>query len=151
MKERISPILICNLICILLIAAVFILQLSPYWEFGNQDVSIGALVWFPIDHTDLQSHLELQMGKAFDINAFVNGPLLLEFLCFLSIGMFIWKPASLLSGCINLAFGIAGTVTYLTNSALCFGFNWWLHLGLCFCIWTFGILSVNAAITTPKD
>ncbi len=131
-----------NIICILLIIAAFVVQLTPYWSFDGKEVSMGGLTWLPTDHADLQSHLSQQTGEQFDINSFVLGPILVEILCILAVVFFAWKPHSLLSGCINTATGAVGVITYLTNSPLRYGMHWGGHLALHIAIVVLGGISL---------
>ncbi len=150
MKQNRNSIIACNVICVLLIIVVFILQLTPYWTLEDQVLSIGDLVWAPLDHGDLQSHLADLTGEAFDINDFVFGPVFLEIFCLIAVAFLLWKPAGLLPGITNIIVGILGMVTYITSAPLQTSMHWSPHLVLYVDITLLGIASICMAIIFCK-
>ena len=51
-----------DIVCAVLMLAVLVLQFTPYWHIGEgeeqQNVSIGAYVWFPTDHKEVDTYMK---------------------------------------------------------------------------------------------
>ena len=142
MKTKKYPsVTLCNAICIILLAALLILQFTPFWELNGQQISIGGYIWFPTSHENLTSHFQEAINADFKVDSLVLASLIQLLLPAAGIGLLIYNRESIFVPVCTAVCG-AGTVwSYLSKAAFRLGYNWYLYLVL-------GIILMVAAIAS---
>lgn len=51
---------LCNLLCVLLLMAMFAFHFLPAWEHGGETLTMMDYIWFPLDHEDLTAQFSAQ-------------------------------------------------------------------------------------------
>ena len=95
----------CNLLCILLLLALFAFHFLPAWEFGGETLSMLGYIWFPLDHTDLTAHFASQYG-GFRVEELVFTSASCMLLPIAAIVLVILYPESCLPSLCGLAGGV---------------------------------------------
>lgn len=155
---RATPIL--NYLCVLLLFAIFVLQLMPgYWngtkevvtiptEAGAEpvvttedvSVSIQYLVWFPAHETQetpgtaMVKYFEKQYsvkGDKWEIGDIVLMPVMIVVCCIIAFFFGIKKPTRLWMNIVYLLAGVLGLVTYLTMPIYQLNSMYLVHAGVC--------------------
>lgn len=63
MKQRKIPsITVCSVVCLLLLACMFVLAFVPFWNQTGESLSQIQYIWFPGKHEALTAVLEGQLG-----------------------------------------------------------------------------------------
>lgn len=121
---------ICNYVCIALMAILFVLQFMPFWSYDGVSVSIQSYVWFPANHTTLDTYIGSQIS-GYSINDIVWMPVITLVATVGGIILFVKAPDNAYVGIVPLICGIIGTWAYMTKEPLHLGTNWVLHLVVC--------------------
>ena len=141
---------LCNAICVILLAAVLILQFAPFSELNGQQTSIGAYIWLPSDHEDLTSHFQEVINADFKVDSLVLSSLIQLLLPAVGIGLLIYNRESL---CIPICAAVCGVGTawsFLSKAAFRLGNNWYLYLALGIILIVVAIASVYLRYKHPE-
>lgn len=122
---------ICNIICIVLMAVLFILHFMPFWSYDGTSTSIQTYVWFPTDNTALESYIAGQVGGDYSINSIILMPIIVLVTTVAGIILSISMPDNLFISLLPLGCGLVGIWGYLSKPAFQLGTNWVLHLIVC--------------------
>ena len=145
---------ILNYILVVLVFALFILQLMPFWESTAvvnkeevpADVSIQGYTWWPLDvksgGPNLTKTFEGRFGKDWEIVDIVLMPVIVVFACIMTFFFGIKKPTRLWMNIIYLLCGISGVVGYLTIPVYQDNGIWIVHLIVCFLMIAVSIANV---------
>lgn len=119
------------IVCAVLMLAVLVLQFTPFWHVGEgeeqQDVSIGAYVWFPSDHKEVDAYMKEQVGSDYTISGVVGVHTLVLVLSAVGLVLCLIKPAMPLSPILVMGSGLSGLVGCLGMKAFQLGSTWlWL-------------------------
>lgn len=133
---------IWNLVCVVLMAAVLVLQFAPFWEYGDgQSTSIQTYIWFPGDCNDLTAYLEAECGSDFNITSIVSVTVLTLVCMAAGVVCCLWQRDNLLVKLLPVIGGIAGIWGFLTKPCLRLGSTWVLQLVLCIAVIAAAVLS----------
>lgn len=121
----------CNIISAILLMALLVCQLMPFWRTGTHEVSIQGYTWFPENHKEILEYLKAEANPETTVNSVVSMPIIVLISGF--FGMILCAFKSENAWCASLAgiCGIAGVIGYLTVPAFQVGNLWGLHLLLC--------------------
>lgn len=122
---------ICNIMCIVLMAILFILHFMPFWSYDGMSTSIQSYVWFPTDHTELETYIAGQVGGDYSINSIILMPVIVLVTTVVGMVLCTIKPNNSWMALIPLGCGLAGIWGYLSKAAFRLGTNWVLHLIIC--------------------
>lgn len=133
----------CMLVCALLLMILFILQFTPFWQYGEagESCSISSYVWFPSDQKELESWLGAQ-AEDHDLNSFVGMPILTLVLSAAGAVLCLIKPDNGWTALLPTACGLFGAIGYLTTPALKLGMGWTWHLLLCIALLVLGVFGL---------
>ena len=142
MKTKKYPsVTLCNAACAILMVALLILQFTPFWELGGQQISIGGYIWFPGSHEELTAHFQEIVAPDFKVDSLVLSSLIQLLLPAAGIGLLIYNRESIFVPVCTAVCG-AGTIwSFLSKAAFRLGNNWYLYLVL-------GIILIVAAIAS---
>lgn len=141
MKNTITRVNIGCIVCAIIVLLLLVTQFVPFWQTEEISASISSYIWFPSDHKALTSHLQEQLGKGFQVDSMVAGPVVLLVGSAVSLWLCIFMQSKWVAPIVALGTGLAGTIAYLATPALQLGNLWGLHLGLCL------LLVATAALT----
>ena len=119
------------IVCAVLMLAVLVLQFTPYWHIGEgeeqQNVSIGAYVWFPTDHKEVDTYMKEQVSSDFNISGVVGVHSLVLVLSAAGLALCLIKPTMPVSPVLVMGSGLSGLVGCLGMKAFQLGSTWvWL-------------------------
>ena len=119
------------IVCAVLMLAVLVLQFTPFWHIGEgeeqQDVSIGAYVWFPTDHKEVDTYMKEQVSSDFNISGVVGVHSLVLVLSAAGLVLCLIKPAMPVSPVLVMGSSVSGLVGCLGMKAFQLGSTWvWL-------------------------
>lgn len=116
------------IVCAVLMLAVLVLQFTPYWHIGEgeeqQDVSIGAYVWFPTDHKEVDAYMKEQVSSDFNISGVVGVHSLVLVLSAAGLVLCLVKPAMPVSPVLVMGSSVSGLVGCLGMKAFQLGSTW---------------------------
>ena len=116
------------IVCAVLMLAVLVLQFTPYWHIGEgeeqQDVSIGAYVWFPTDHKEVDTYMKEQVSSDFNISGVVGVHSLVLVLSAAGLVLCLIKPAMPVSPVLVMGSSVSGLVGCLGMKAFQLGSTW---------------------------
>lgn len=116
------------IVCAVLMLAVLVLQFTPYWHIGEgeeqQDVSIGAYVWFPTDHKEVDTYMKEQVSSDFNISGVVGVHSLVLVLSVAGLVLCLVKPAMPVSPVLVMGSSVSGLVGCLGMKAFQLGSTW---------------------------
>ena len=134
---------ILNYIIVVLVFALLILQLLPYWDttavVNKQEVpatmSIQSYVWWPLEAEqggpNLTKHFESVYGKDWVIADIVLMPVIGIFTVIMVVFFGIKKPTRLWMNIVYLLCGIGGVIGYLTVPVFQENGIWVVHMIVC--------------------
>ena len=119
------------MVCAVLMLAVLVLQFTPFWHVGEgeeqQDVSIGAYVWFPSDHKEVDAYMKEQVSSDYNISGVVGVHALVLVLAVAGLALCLVKPNMPVSPVAVVGCGLSGLVGCLGMKAFQLGSTWlWL-------------------------
>lgn len=135
MKKTISTTAnILNWVVLLLLVAVVVLHVMPYWQYeafdilsgetSNATASIQGYVWRSFDHLDLEDGFtsilrsqKLITGKYW-INDYILSPILAFLPAAAGIILCIFKRKSLITGILPVVSGAAGIIAFTSNDII---------------------------------
>lgn len=117
----------CAVVMLLLVVLLFV----PFWNTGEETVSINSYVWMPSEQKGLESYFADALGEKPDINEVVTAPVFLLLLGVLGAPLCIIMGQSTFGSLLGIPFGIVGIWGYATCPVLQLGALWELHLALC--------------------
>ena len=116
------------IVCAVLMLAVLVLQFTPYWHIGEgeeqQNVSIGAYVWFPTDHKEVDTYMKEQVSSDFNISGVVGVHSLVLVLSVAGLVLCLVKPAMPVSPVLVMGSSVSGLVGCLGMKAFQLGSTW---------------------------
>ena len=116
------------IVCAVLMLAVLVLQFTPYWHIGEgeeqQNVSIGAYVWFPTDHKEVDTYMKEQVSSDFNISGVVGVHSLVLVLSAAGLVLCLIKPAMPVSPVLVMGSSVSGLVGCLGMKAFQLGSTW---------------------------
>lgn len=116
------------IVCAVLMLAVLVLQFTPYWHIGEgeeqQEVSIGAYVWFPTDHKEVDAYMKEQVSSDFNISGVVGVHTLVLVLSAAGLVLCLIKPAMPVSPVLVIGSSVSGLVGCLGMKAFQLGSTW---------------------------
>ena len=116
------------IVCAVLMLAVLVLQFTPFWHIGEgeeqQDVSIGAYVWFPTDHKEVDTYMKEQVSSDFNISGVVGVHSLVLVLSVAGLVLCLVKPAMPVSPVLVMGSSVSGLVGCLGMKAFQLGSTW---------------------------
>lgn len=116
------------IVCAVLMLAVLVLQFTPYWHIGEgeeqQDVSIGAYVWFPTDHKEVDTYMKEQVSSDFNISGVVGVHTLVLVLSAAGLVLCLIKPTMPVSPVLVMGSSVSGLVGCLGMKAFQLGSTW---------------------------
>lgn len=128
-KSRKNLKVICSFVCAALMLAILAMMFVPYWNYvgTNEDtfepedrtVSINGYLWFPSDHSELETAFnEGNTGEAIDANN-IALPIGMQILFgAFALVLCLLKPKVTAVGALPVACGAFGIFGYLCVSAL---------------------------------
>lgn len=119
---------LCNIICVVLMLAMLVCQLLPFWAVGENQVSIQEHTWFPWLNEDLTDLFVDTFGRDFMLKDIVLVPFVMLFGCVLGAIFCLLKLKSAGIAWIPFFVGLVGIIGYLTVPALQMGALWPVHL-----------------------
>lgn len=135
---------VLNYACAAVMLLMVVLLFVPFWNTGEQTVSINSYVWMPSDQRALETYFADTLGEKVDINSVVTAPVFLLLLGALGAVLSIFKGQSAFGSLLGIPFGIVGIWGYATCPVLRLGSMWGLHLALCIAAL---VLSVGALVS----
>ena len=136
MKKR--TVKLCNILCAVLMLALILCHLMPFWTLNGKSLSLQEFIWFCTEHGDISSYLG-GMDPQFSMNSFIVAPILIFVAAVLGTIFCVTKPNRIWTAVFPTTCGIVGTIAYIIDPALRSGANWWLHLLVCI-----GLLAAGA-------
>lgn len=121
---------LCSVICIVLMLALILCHLMPFWTLDGESTSLQEFIWFCTDHNDISNYLE-DVDPQFDMNSFILLPILMFVAAVLGVAFCLLKSDRPWTVIFPAVCGLSGIIAYLTDPALRSGFLWWLHLLVC--------------------
>lgn len=135
----------CNLLCLLLMAALLVCQCTPFWHFGEEgeeaSASINGYVWFPYEHQDLEKYLKTVNEDHVSNDAAVMPAFQLLFFGIFVI-LVIFKNEQSWISLLPVFSGALGVWGYLSKPIFQAGAVWPLHLVLCIAMLLMGIVTL---------
>ena len=119
------------IVCAVLMLAVLELQFTPFWHIGEgeeqQDVSIGAYVWFPSDHKEVDTYMKEQVSSDYTISGVVGVHSLVLVLSAVGLVLCLIKPTMPVTPVVVIGSSLSGLVGCLGMKAFQLGATWlWL-------------------------
>ena len=119
------------IVCAVLMLAVLVLQFTPFWHIGEgeeqQDVSIGAYVWFPSDHKEVDTYMKEQVSSDYTISGVVGIHSLVLVLSAVGLVLCLIKPTMPVTPVVVIGSGLSGLAGCLGMKAFLLGATWlWL-------------------------
>ena len=119
------------IVCAVLMLAVLVLQFTPFWHVGEgeeqQDVSIGAYVWFPSDHKEVDTYMKEQVSSDYTISGVVGIHSLVLVLSAVGLVLCLIKPTMPVTPVVVIGSSLSGLVGCLGMKAFQLGATWlWL-------------------------
>ena len=139
--KRMKKSKVTNYVCIALMGLLLILQFMPFWSYDGVRTSIQSMVWFPLEHEQLEMYFVNQLGD-FWINDIVLMPVVILFASVGGIILHIIKPDAKWTFIFPVLCGIIGCWGYLVRPEFQLGTNWVLHLMVCILVLAGGIISL---------
>ncbi len=133
---------ILSIVCLVLIVAAFVLQLTPYWTYDGQSFSVGDMVWLPDEKVNkpLQKGIKAEFESQYTaeelktpevkaeikektyVMGLARGLVVAQVVGLLAVVLFfVMKKKSVFPGILMFISGIFGAVTFLTNDMLKLG------------------------------
>jgi len=131
---------ICNILCAVLMLALILCHLMPFWTLNGESLSLQEFIWFCTEHADISSYLG-SVDPQFSMNSFIVAPVLIFVSAVLGAVFYVTKPNRIWTAVFPITCGIVGTIAYLIDPALQSGANWWLHLLICIGLLAAGVVS----------
>ena len=142
---RATPIL--NYICVILLFAIFVLQLTPFWTNADKVetspvnevrvTSIQNVVWFPANEinqhtpaTDMVKYFEDKYsvkGDKWEVADIATMPAIIVVCCIITFFFGIKKPTRLWMNIVYLLAGGLALITYLTQPIFQLSNQWTIH------------------------
>ena len=119
------------IVCAVLMLSVLVLQFTPFWHIGEgeeqQDVSIGAYVWFPSDHKEVDTYMKEQVSSDYTISGVVGVHSLVLVLSAVGLVLCLIKPTMPVTPVVVIGSSLSGLVGCLGMKAFQLGATWlWL-------------------------
>lgn len=105
---------LCNLLCVLLLWALFVFHFLPAWDFGGECLSMLDYIWFPLDHEDLTAHFAAQYD-GFRVEELVFTSAACWILPIVAVVLLIRDSESSLPALCGLAGGVIVMIGMLTH------------------------------------
>ena len=140
-----------NYACAAVMLLMVVLLFVPFWNTGEQTVSINSYVWMPSGQTKLEAYFADALGEKVDINSVVTAPVLLLVLGVLGAALSIFKGQSAFGSLLGIPFGIVGIWGYATCPVLRLGSLWGLHLALCIAALALSVGALVSGLLKASD
>ena len=141
---------LCNILCAVLMLALLLCHLIPFWTRDGENTSLQEFIWFCTEHGQISSYLET-VDPQFSMNSFIIAPILIFVSAVLGIFFCVTKPRRLWTAVFPIICGIAGTIAYLTDPVLQSGALWQLHLVVCVALLVIGIVTAVFAYRAKNE
>lgn len=122
---------VCNILCALLMLALLAVQFTPFWQCGEEMVSIGGFIWFPTDHVDLEKQLVSVLQTDFAVDDMLAAPIMVLLLGAVGTVLCLLKFSQPMVLLLPVACGLSGLIGYLSTPALKTGMGWQWHVAIC--------------------
>lgn len=129
-----SRLRVTNIIVAVLILAVCLMMFMPFWHYDEESVSINGYVWFPTEHSSLETYLEGELGYKTEINQIIRMPIIMFVTGWIGIFLCFFKLSGAWQMICSLPFGVCGFIGFITCGALRLGNLWWLMMLLCIAV-----------------
>ena len=121
---------LCSILCAVLMLALLLCQLMPFWTLNGETISLQEYIWFCSEHAEVSAYLT-GIDAQFNVNNFVTGPIIVLVVAVVGFFGCLIKPKKIWGSIASAICGLVGVFIYLTDAALQSGSFWILHLLLC--------------------
>lgn len=151
MKNKAKQIKVCNIVCALLILALLVCQVMPFWSIEDHTSSIQGYVWFPSDHNALTNHFSAEVSADYVINDIILMPIVVLAAGVLGVFFCFSKSDRVWTALFPLLCGLFGVYGYLAKPVFQMGSLWQLHLVLCIAMTAAAVVSLVLYIKPTQD
>lgn len=136
---------IFNVVCAVLMLALLICQLVPFWSLEGREVSIGGYVWFVSDHGDLTAYFQEWLGNGdFDAGSIAGIDTIIIVACVIGLIFCLKNNEDIWPVIFPAVCGILGLYQYITFPVFQLGNNWGFHLAICIAMLVMAIVTFIA-------
>ena len=142
MKKSINLVRVFNIVCAVLLVAIAVCQLVPFWQSGETTASIQDYVWFPKENKGLNDYFKQVTGdRTFRVNDMMLMPVIVIACSILGLFSCTVKSGKVSSAIIPLICGVVGIWGYRSSPLFQTADSWIIHLVICI------LLTVLSALT----
>lgn len=151
MKKKNTLNVLCNVISAVLMLALLLCQLLPFWDFGSQQLSIQQYIGFPEKHQEVTSYFRSQISPDFMVKDIVLMPVITLLVGLIGAFFCVWKCKKNWVFLFPMICGISGVIGYLGVPAFQLGAMWQLHLVISILMLVCAIVPMIQCFVKVKD
>lgn len=141
--NKLPSVVVCNAVCVLLLAVLLVLQFTPFWELDGQQISIGSYIWFPTEHSDLTGYIQEEtVNPDYRIDSLVLPSIVQLVIPAAGIFLFLYNREGIFVQICAAVSGLVGIWSFLCKPAFRLGTIWYVHLILVILLLIAGIVSL---------